>query len=217
MDQAPKNFGFGEDEEMLRDLARKFLDDNLPVQKLRDLVASDHETSYVHGKPSPWDPNLWKEIVELGWTGLAVPESAGGVGFSLAGIAGLLEEVGSHALPSPLVPTLVATFVLREAEAAGAQLSRIADGASASIAITNARGNWDPAVCDVEARSEGEDLVLSGNACFVQDALKVDFFVVSARSRDGLVLCVVDADAKSLHLRQEGSELREPRRRSGRR
>ena len=37
----PKDFGFGEDEEMLRDVARKFLDDNLPVQKLRTLVAED--------------------------------------------------------------------------------------------------------------------------------------------------------------------------------
>ena len=41
-EQVPRDFGFGEDEELLRDVARKFLDENLPVEKLRTLVAADH-------------------------------------------------------------------------------------------------------------------------------------------------------------------------------
>jgi alkylation response protein AidB-like acyl-CoA dehydrogenase len=200
---APKNFGFGEEEEMLRDIARRFLDENLPVQKLRDLVASDTEAAYERGERSPWDEGLWKQIVELGWTGLAVPESAGGLGTSLTGIAGLVEEVGGHALPSPLIATLCATYVLREAEAAGPYLSRIADGSTASLAITDARGSWDPTSCDVRAQADGDALVLNGTACFVQDAFKADFFVVSARTDGELALCVIEADAGGATLAQD--------------
>ena len=46
----PANFGFGEDEEMLRDLARKFLDENLPITQLRELVALDSDSAYERGE-----------------------------------------------------------------------------------------------------------------------------------------------------------------------
>ena len=63
----PKDFGFGSDEEMLRDVARQFLDEHLPVETLRNLVAPDPESVYERGEPTRWDPALWKRIVELGW------------------------------------------------------------------------------------------------------------------------------------------------------
>jgi len=201
--EAPRNFGFGEEEAMLRDLARRFLSENLPVQKLRELVAGDPDAAYERGERAPWDEGLWKQIVELGWTGLAVPESDGGSGTSLTGIAGVVEEVGRHALPSPLIPTLCASFVLRETDGASALLERIADGSAASLAITDARGSWDPACCDVVARAEGDGLLLSGSACFVQDAFKAELFVVSAKLGDDLVLFVVPVDAAGLTLSQD--------------
>ena len=90
---APKDFGFGEDEAMLRDLARKFLDEKLPIEALRGLVAEAPEPIYDEGQRPRWDEGLWKEIVELGWTGLAVGEEQGGSATSLAGIAGATEAV----------------------------------------------------------------------------------------------------------------------------
>src|SRR5215813_5670186 len=99
---APRDFGFGEDEELLRSEARRLLDEHLPVQRLRVLVAADSAAAYERGERSAWDEGLWKQLVALGWTGLAVPESAGGAAVKMVGIAGLLEEVGRHALPSPL-------------------------------------------------------------------------------------------------------------------
>jgi len=201
--EAPKDFGFGEDEAMLRDLARKFLDEHLPVQKLRDLVAGDHQAAYERGERSPWDAGLWKQMVELGWAGLAVPESAGGAGFNMAGIAGLVEEAGRAALPAPLIATLGATYVLRECGGADPWLTRIANGESAALAITDAHGSWQPADCDVDARADGEGLVLNGRAYFVQDAFKADLFVVNARIGDDRVLCVVPADAAGASLAQD--------------
>lgn len=198
----PRDFDFGDGEQMLRDLARKFLDERAPIGTLRALVAEDHEAVYTHGQPARWDPGLWKQIVEMGWPGLAVPESAGGAGFKMVGIAGLIEEVGRHALPSPLLATLNASFVLRAADSdvACVQLARIADGTSASLAITDVRGNWEPSACSVTARVDGDDLVLSGSAYFVQDALKVDCLLTTARVGAELALCVVPTDAAGLSL-----------------
>jgi alkylation response protein AidB-like acyl-CoA dehydrogenase len=114
--QMPRDFGFGSDEEMLRDLAKKLLDEEMPIEKMRRLVAESPSATYEDGKRPGWDESLWKQCVELGWTGLAVPEEAGGVGVKMVGIAGLVEEVGKHGLASPLISTLTATYVLRAAE-----------------------------------------------------------------------------------------------------
>ena len=68
----PKDFGFGSEEQMLRDSARKFLKDNSPIEKLRTLVAKDHKIAYESPvQPVAWDEKIWKQMVELGWTGLS--------------------------------------------------------------------------------------------------------------------------------------------------
>lgn len=199
---APTNFGFGDDETMLRDMARKMLDERLPLERLRALVAAAPEPVYDAGERAPWDPALWQEIVALGWTGLAVGEAEGGAGISLAGIAGIVEEVGRHALPSPLIATLAASLVLRAAEtdAARAVLTDIAGGATATLAITNERGSWDPADAPLAAHADGDDLILHGVARFVQDGFKADRLIVSARLGDDLVLCVIDPRAPGVAL-----------------
>jgi alkylation response protein AidB-like acyl-CoA dehydrogenase len=204
-DAPPKDFGFGEDEAMLRDLARSFLGERFPIETLRDLVCKDSDAVYERGERQAWDEALWKEIVELGWTGLAIPEAAGGVGFKQAGIVGLVEEIGRHALPSPLVSTLNASYVLREAEGPGTELwmNRIAAGATASLAITDSRGSWEPADGEITARRDGDDLVLDGGAFFVQDAFKSDFFLTAAQIGDDRVLCAVPAESKGLDLSQD--------------
>jgi len=199
---APKDFGFGEDEALLRDLACKFLDERMPVETLRRLVAEAPEPVYEEGQRAQWDAGLWKEIVELGWTGLAVGEAEGGADVSLVGIAGLVEEVGRHGLPSPLASTLSSTFVLRAAggDVARQLMARIARGGSASLAITNERGSWEPTDAPLEARAENGELVLTGTAFFVQDAFKADWLLASARLGDEIVLCAVECDASGLRL-----------------
>ncbi len=201
--QAPRDFGFGEDETMLRDIARKMLDERLPLDTLRRLVAESPEPVYDKGERAPWDETLWAEIVALGWTGLAVGEAEGGSDISLAGIAGVVEEAGRHALPSPLISTLSASLVLRAAggEAAKRLMARIASGeATASLAVTDERGSWEPQDAPLSAREEDGYWLLHGAARFVQDALKADFLVTSARLGDALVLCAVETDAAGLTL-----------------
>ncbi len=200
----PKDYGFGSDEEMLRDLAGKLLDDEMPIEKLRQLVAADPATTYESGQLPGWDQALWKQCVELGWTGLAVPEEAGGVGVKMVGIAALVEEVGKHCLPSPLVATLNATYVLREAgsDEAITWLGRVADGTTATLAITDSTGAWEAERTDVAAA--GNDAVtLTGTTYFVQDAFKAEIFLVSAKRGQEVLLCAVRSDAQGVEIRQD--------------
>jgi len=193
-----KDFGFGPDEQMVRDQARKLLRDNFGIERLRKLVAADHHEAYESAvQPAPYDADLWRQMVELGWTGLAVPEDAGGIGMKTIAVATLVEEVGRVALPSPLVSSLIATMVLRTAGAT-AWLEGITAGEAASLAVTNADGSWEPSDTDVEARSRDGRTVLTGTAAFVQDARKASFFVVSARGPGGIGLYAVPADAPGL-------------------
>ena len=195
-----KDFGFGPDEQLVRDQARRFLRDSFPIDKLRTLVAHDHHEAYESAvQPAAWDRGLWKQIVELGWTGLAVPEAAGGLGMKTIVAATLVEELARVALPSPLQSTLLATMVLR---AAGATpwLERIAGGEAATLATTPESGSWEPGDTDVEARRAGSGTALHGRASFVQDARKVGFFVVSAKGPAGVGLYAVPAGARGLTI-----------------
>ncbi|HYC54050.1 MAG TPA: acyl-CoA dehydrogenase family protein [Candidatus Binatia bacterium] len=196
----PKDFGFGADEQMVRDQARRFLKDNLPVDRLRTLVARDHHEAYESDvQPVYQDEKLWASAVELGWTGLGVPVQAGGAGMGLVAVAALAEEAGRAALPSPLVSTLCATEVLKAAGAAAA-LERIAGGQAASLAISGQAASQEFADTEVEASDRGSAVVLSGTSYFVQDARKAAFFVVVARAGKDLVLAAVDADAPGVSI-----------------
>lgn len=201
----PKDFGFGSDEELLRDLAKRLLDEEMPIEKMRRLVAADPTAVYQQGQLPSWDESLWKRCVELGWTGLAVPEEAGGVGVKMVGIVGLVEEVGKHGLASPLIATLTASYALRQAgtEEALAWLARIASGASASLAMTDEKGAWEPGSTELRATRGADGVSLTGRAYFVQDAFKADLFVVHALCDEGSVLCVVRAEARGLRRIQD--------------
>ena len=97
----PDNFGFGEEAALLKAFAHKFFSEKFPTSTLHTLVAGDHRPE--RNSECLWDRDLWQEMVDLGWTMLAVPESAGGVGMPAVAVAGLVEELGRAAFPCPLV------------------------------------------------------------------------------------------------------------------
>jgi len=192
----PTNFGFGEEEQMLRDAAKKFFQSKVTISKL-------HATNAANPDPDRapeciWDKNLWKEIVNLGWTGVAVPEAAGGLGMPAVAVASLIEEAGRVALPSPLITTINSTYVLSacESEAANKALEKIMEGAAATLAINTAKGSWEHKDCDVSAAGS----TLNGTAAFVQDAQKADFFIVKAKDTAGIGLYVIAANTQGVHI-----------------
>ncbi|WP_439102144.1 acyl-CoA dehydrogenase family protein [Congregibacter sp.] len=177
----PKNYGFEEEAGMLKDGARRFFAEKLPVDQLHALVAD----AYVPERAPEvkWRKELWDEMVALGWTSLAVPESAGGVGMPWVAVAALLEENGRAAFPSPLLTTLQVTAVLSRCGQAGeAALAEIAGGCAATIAVMDASGGTVPGAVKVV------DGKLRGTAYFVQDAGKCDSVLVVAEDDDSPAL-----------------------------
>lgn len=192
----PKNYGFEEEAGMLKDSARRFFAEKLPVDQLHALVAE----RYVPERAPEvlWREDLWAEMVELGWTALAVPEAAGGLGLPWVAVAGMLEENGRAAFPSPLIVTLQATAILASAgESAHSALEEIAGGIAASIAMLDASGS--PGSTGLTA----VDGKLTGRAHFVQDAGKCSRFVCFAKESDELGLYWVESDAAGLLVEQD--------------
>lgn len=185
------NFGFTEEAALLKESARKLFAERFSADTLHRLVAADptpERRGEVH-----WDQGLWQQVVDLGWTLLAVPEAQGGVEMPLVAVAGLVEELGRAALPCPLLPTLACTYVLQACGADDA-LAEIAAGETASLVITGGDGSWAPGDTPIEASGD----TLGGTAHYVQEAAKVSRFLVCAHTGDGLSLYWVAADAPGI-------------------
>ncbi len=200
MTEQPKNFGFGEDETMLRDSAQKFFADHCSPDKIHGQVA--HDPSIHRPVECIWDKSLWQQVVELGWTAVCVPEEAGGVGMPLVAAVAIAEEAGKAAFPSPLISTYCATFALKacNTDAATKALGDVAAGTATTLAITNEKGSWEASDTDVTV-TNGK---LNGTAWFVQDAKKADRFIVSARGAGGVGLYQVEATAENLNIIADG-------------
>ncbi len=169
----PNNYGFEEEAGMLKDSARRFFAEKMPVDRLHALVAGD--TNPERAPTVTWESALWQEMVDLGWTALAVPETAGGIEMPWVAVAGLLEEVGRAAFPTPLPSTLQVSAVLRAAGSAAEEaLGEIASGTPATLAVLDATGSMNPGAVRVV------DGKLQGEAFFVQDAGKCERLLVVA-------------------------------------
>ena len=189
----PNNFGFGEEAALLKESARKFFSEHFGADRLHALVAAEHDPERVPA--CQWDRELWQQMVDLGWTLLAVPESAGGVGMPVAAVAGLVEEVGRAAFPCPLLSTLATTYVLGACGEAGSEaLAEIAEGQAATLVLANRQGDQRPGDSEVEYR----DGALYGTGWFVQELGKVDRLLVCARHSGGLGLYWVDKSAQGV-------------------
>ena len=191
----PKNFGFGEEAALLKESARKFFGENFPTDMLHNMVAGDPTPERM--SDCHWNSKLWQQMVDLGWTVLAIPEEQGGVGMPAVAVAGLVEELGRAAFPCPLLPTLSATYILTACGSGGAAaLEEIADGSTATLVMVNQQGSWtctDTPLVETEGK-------LSGTAWYVQEARKVDRLLVCARSDVGYSLYWVDSDTKGVTI-----------------
>ena len=98
LSSATMNFGFTDEQELLRAEVRKFLDQNAPLAEVRKIVAA----------PDGFDRHLWARMAELGWIGLTVPDQYGGVGLDLVTLVVLLEETGRTLFPSPMISSVLA-------------------------------------------------------------------------------------------------------------
>ena len=198
------DIGFTEEQELLRDTARKFLDSECPTKFVREMMATDDAVT----------DQFWRQLADNGWLGITYPEDAGGSGLGLVDLVVLMEEIGRAVMPGPYPATVLlggaAIAAAGSADQRREWLPRIAAGqVKATLAVTEPNPRWDAAGITATAR-EGRwsGLALSGTKMFVPDAHLADVLIVAARSRDGstmedgVSLFLVPKDMPGLSVRR---------------
>ena len=190
------DLGLTEEQEILKNTARDFLEKEAPEAYVRQM--EEDERGY--------SPEVWKKMADQGWQGIIIPEEYGGVGFGFLDLIVLLEEFGRALVPGPFIPTMVAATAILEGgseEQKQQWLPRIASGdVIATLAFTEPSARFDAEGVELRAEKSGENYTLNGTKLFVPDAHVADLMVVVARTggqgEQGISLFLVDAKASGI-------------------
>ncbi len=191
------DFGFSEEQELLRKSAADFLSKECPMTYVRQMM--EDERGYADA--------VWSKMAELGWTGLIYPEEFGGAGFSMVDLIVVLEEMGKASLPGPFFSTVcLGGRTILEAgsdEQKKKYLPGLASGQTkATLAFLEENARWDEKGINLKTRKGTKNYSLSGVKMFVPDAHVADLLVCAARTTGGIVLFVVERQQPGVSVRQ---------------
>jgi alkylation response protein AidB-like acyl-CoA dehydrogenase len=187
-----------EDQELIRSTARQFIDDRIDSERVRELMMSEEG----------FDRGLWKEMADLGWTGLAVAEDHGGAGLGTVELSVLLEEMGRRVTPGPFFASAVlATTAIQELATTAVQADLLPGMAAGEIIATlglfeDPRG-WHWQTPATEAVEDGSGWQVSGRKRGVLDAMLADRVLVTAATDHGIGVFVVDTADTGVNLESE--------------
>jgi alkylation response protein AidB-like acyl-CoA dehydrogenase len=173
-----------DDEAALRDNVRSVLAGVCPPAVVRSIYEGDGQLD-----------QLWPQMVELGWPGLAIDEGHGGLGLGFVELALVAEELGRVVAPGPLLATTTqfapAVRELGSDDARARFLPGVASGACTGTVAWAEDGRWSVDAVRTTARRDGDRWILDGQKCAVVDGASADEVVVVARSDAGLGAFVV--------------------------
>jgi alkylation response protein AidB-like acyl-CoA dehydrogenase len=187
------DFTFNDEQNLLRDSVRKFIEKDYTFESRRQLLKTDLGFSR----------ETWKGFADLGWTALPFSEADGGLGGSAVDTMIVLEEFGRGLVVEPYIPTVVfAGGLLRRASAGlrGKYLPGLINGdLIATVAYAEPESRFDLSRVSTTAKKDGDGYVLSGKKLAVVAGHAADLLIVSARTsgavndRSGITLFAVDA------------------------
>ncbi len=187
-----------EEEEMVKNAAREFLEGECPPSLAREMEKDDL------GYP----PGLWQQMARLGWLGLALPETYGGQGLPLTYLGIIMEELGRAIAPVPLHSTIVpALTIARDGteEQRQAVLPRVSSGDLVMTwALTERDPRFLPETIQTEAVTQGDHFVLSGTKMFVDNFDAAEKCLVVCRTapassdNQGISLFLVDTSSPGI-------------------
>ncbi len=190
-DEVFMNFGFSDEQDELRRMVRRFLEEKSPESEVRRLMATDEG----------YDPAVWSQMArELALQGLAIPEEFGGQGYGPVELYVVFEEMGAALFCGPYFSSVALaanalTFV-GGADDQARYLPGIASGETiATVALTDDGGSWDLSTTTTTARRGGDGFVVNGVRSFVTDGSIASLILVPAMTDAGLSLFAVDPSA----------------------
>ncbi len=189
-----------EEQTILKRAAHEFFAERMPVSALRKLRDD--------GGQDGFDRAAWRDMVDMGWAGILIPEDFGGAGFGHKGFTGVLEASGRVLAASPLLSSalLGASVVLAAGNEAQkkALLTAVARGECVLALALEESPRHQPHTIETRVERNGDGYVVNGAKYFVFDGHVADRLIVVARSsgsvtsRDGITLCLVARDAPGL-------------------
>ena len=193
-----------EDQLILRDMARSFCEEKSPVERMRALRDGADADGFSR--------DLWKEMGELGWIGILLPESLGGAEMGYGELGVVLGECGRVLAPEPFVSTvLLGANAVRLGGSEPLQkelLPEVCSGERILAMAFQEQGRFAPYAVETTATPEGDGFRIRGEKQHVLDGHVADQIVVVARTsgargeRDGLTVFAVDADAPGVAVQR---------------
>jgi alkylation response protein AidB-like acyl-CoA dehydrogenase len=191
-------FVLSEEQQMLRDSAKTFAAEKLPLSQLRALRTAG----------AGYDKASWKEMAELGFAGVLIPEEFGGSGFGYVGLGQIIEAQGRTIAATPLVSTALvgaSALILAGSQAQKETwLPKIAAGEALVALAVDEGPHHDPTHIALSAKKAGAGYVLDGAKRYVVDGGDADLLIVAARTsgaagdQTGITLFLVPANAKGV-------------------
>src|SRR6266850_2232235 len=170
-EERPMNFALSEDNLMLQQSARTFLEKEISLGRVLVPGATVADADY--------DRN-WTKIVAMGWQGLVIDEAFGGLGLSCIDLAMILGEMGRTLAPSPFLGTLFGAWAIHKGgtqEQKERLLPQVAAGTiKLALAVAESNGATDGPGREAVARKHA----ITGVRSFVIDAAAADWLVVAA-------------------------------------
>src|SRR5215467_4938771 len=163
------NFGFNDEQELLRSTARKFFENEVASETVRRLMET----------PEGMSRELWTKLAEQGWLGLVFPDQYDGMGLGLVDVVVLMEEMGRAVVPGPYFSAvLLGGLAILEAGTEAQKkewLPKIAAGDKrVALAWMEPSATLGPAGVTLSAATKGGTFTLSGTKLFVPDAHTAD-------------------------------------------
>ena len=188
-----------EEEEMLKNGAREFLEGECPPYLVREMETDDL------GYP----PDLWKKMLELGWPGLALPEKYGGLELPLSYLGLVFQELGSALAPVPLHSTIVTALTIASDGSEDQKQDILPQVSNGGLIMTWALTERDPryftpGAVNTEAVADGDYYVITGTKLFVENFAAAKKCLVVCRtaqpssSNEGISLFLVDTASPGL-------------------
>jgi acyl-CoA dehydrogenase len=195
-----------EDQELLAKTATDFVRQYSPVSRMRALRDAND--------PIGFSRDLWKQMADLGWVGILIPEAYGGAGMGLADLAVVLEALGRTLAPEPFLSTVLLAGQLLSQAGNETQKQTWLPGIAAgdkilTVAYQEARSRYDLNRVTTKAERQGENWLLSGEKIQVLDGNTADAFVVSARTTGaandhaGITLFLISKDTPGLKITRQ--------------
>lgn len=188
------DFAYTDDQVMIKDTARKFLENECPVSYVRDMFVDKVGSS----------PELWAKIVEQGWLSILVPEEYGGMGLGFIELMALQEEFGRALLPGPFFATAVlgglSILYGGSEDQKKTLLPPLAQGEKKyTLALQEMEATFALDNINLKAEKNNDGYVLNGEKMFVQDAHLADGIITAARtSEEGITLFMVERESEGL-------------------